>query len=208
MPTIVVATGNAHKVTEIAAALSTAADSPLAGVRFIAVHELVDAYTDPVEDGASFEDNAAIKARAAQAATGLPALADDSGLVVDALNGAPGIYSARFAGVGHDDAANNAKLLAELEGVTERRARFVSCLVLVGLDALLPGQPDYLAVCGACEGRIAAGPRGSNGFGYDPLFLPDVAPGRSMAELTLAEKTAISHRGAALRQLLTHLNAR
>jgi len=207
VPTIVVATGNLHKVIEIAAALSAGGDSPLAGFRFVAVHDLCPDFVDPVEDGATFEENAAIKARAAHSATGTAALADDSGLVVDALDGAPGIYSARYAGAGHDDGANNEKLLAELAGVSERRARFISCLVLVGLDALLPDQPAYLCVTGACEGQIAFAPRGDNGFGYDPLFLADATPGRSMAELTLEEKTAISHRGAALRALLSLLHS-
>ena len=208
-PTIVVATGNAHKVTEIAAALGAAPASPLAGFHFASIHELCPDFTDPVEDGATFEENAAIKARAAQAATGLPALADDSGLTVEALDGAPGIYSARYSGVAHDDAANNAKLLAALDQVPaeQRRARFVSCLVLTGLDALLPGCPAYLSVTGFCEGCIATGLQGENGFGYDPLFLPDAACGRSMAQLSLAEKTAISHRGAALCKLLETLQS-
>ena len=204
--TIVVATGNAHKVAEIAAALSATPDSPLAGLRFVAIHELCPDFIDPIEDGGSFEDNAAIKAHAAHYVTGLPALADDSGLVVDALDGAPGIYSARYCGVEHDDAGNNAKLLRELAGAPadKRRARFVSCLVTVGFNVILPQHPNfgYLTVTGTCEGTIATAPQGDNGFGYDPLFLPDATPGRSMAQLTLEEKTAISHRGAALRQLL------
>ncbi len=208
-PTIVVATGNAHKVVEIAAALGSAGDSPLAGVTFVAVHDRCPDFVDPVEDGATFEDNAAIKARAAHDATGLPALADDSGLVVDALDGAPGVYSARYSGEPCDDARNNARLLSELAHTPagERRARFVSCLVLVGLDALLPDQPPYVSVTGTCEGQIATQSRGENGFGYDPLFLPDAAAGRSMAELSLQEKTAISHRGAALRKLIETLRA-
>jgi len=209
-PTIVVATGNAHKVVEIAAALGAAADSPLAGIGFDAVHELYPDFIDPVEDGATFEDNAAIKAHAAHYVSGLPSLADDSGLVVDALDGAPGIYSARYCGVEHDDAGNNEKLLRELEGVPaqRRRARFVSCLVVVGLNTIIdrPGY-GYLTVTGTCEGSIGFEPQGNNGFGYDPLFLPDATPGRSMAQLTLEEKTAISHRGDALRKLLAVLHS-
>ena len=209
MSTIVVATGNAHKVVEIAAALSAEGVSSLAGFKFVAIHDLRPDFVDPVEDGVTFEENAAIKARVARAATGLPALADDSGLAVDALGGAPGIFSARYSGESCDDARNNAKLLNELADtpVPDRRARFVSCLVLVGLDAILPDQPDYVSVTGTCEGHIARHPRGDKGFGYDPLFLPDAVPGRSMAELTLEEKTAISHRGAALRKLAEALRA-
>jgi len=207
---IVVATGNAHKVCEIAAALGAVEDSPLAGVRFVAVHELCPDFVDPVEDGGSFEDNAAIKAHAAHYVTGLPSLADDSGLVVDALDGAPGIFSARYSGVEHDDAGNNAKLLRKLAQAPQdqRRARFVSCLVMVGLNTLIdrPGY-GYLTVTGTCEGAIGTELQGENGFGYDPLFLPDATPGRSMAQLSLEEKTAISHRGAALRELLARLRA-
>jgi len=207
---IIIATGNAHKVTEIAAALGGAEGSPLAGARFEAVHTWCSGYVDPIEDGATFEDNAAIKAHAAHYLTRCPALADDSGLVVDALDGAPGIYSARYSGVEHDDAGNNEKLLRELSGAPaqRRRARFVSCLVVVGLNTVIdrPGY-GYLTVTGTCEGMIGFEPQGNNGFGYDPLFLPDATPGRSMAQLTLEEKTAISHRGDALRKLLERLRA-
>ena len=204
IPTIVVATGNSHKVTEIAAGLRAATGSPLAGVRFVGIHELCSDFIDPVEDGSSFEDNAALKAHAVHYVTGLPALADDSGLVVDALDGAPGIFSARYCGTEHDDAGNNQKLLHELSGTPAslRRARFVSCLVIVGLNTIMLGQPGYLTVTGTCEGSIGTELCGAGGFGYDPLFLPDATPGRSMAQLSLEEKTAISHRGSALRLLL------
>lgn len=206
--TIAVATGNVHKVAEITNALSVAQDSPLCGIHFKTIRELCPDFVDPVEDGGSFEDNAAIKAHAAHYVADKPALADDSGLVVDALGGAPGIYSARYSGFEHHDAANNEKLLYELEGIPEerRRARFVCCLVVVGLNRIInrPGF-GYLTVTGTCEGTIATEPRGDNGFGYDPLFLPDATPGRSMAQLTLEEKTAISHRGVALRKLLARL---
>ena len=189
--TVVVATGNAHKVVEIEAILSGA----MPGARFVRVGDLGD-FPEPEETGTTFEENALIKARAAHAATGLPAIADDSGLAVDALGGEPGVYSARYSGVHGDDAANNAKLLANLAGVADeaRTARFVSCVALVDDDR-------ELTATGSCEGRVAREPRGENGFGYDPLFLPDAAPGRTMAELTAAEKNAISHRFHALEKL-------
>jgi XTP/dITP diphosphohydrolase len=212
---IVVATGNAHKVAEIAAAVSRA-NLPF---QFIALSEYVQSsarndaesalvhWTAPVEDGDSFEANAAIKARAAWELLGLPALADDSGLEVEVLSGAPGVYSSRYAGVDGDDAANNEKLLREMDGVDGelRGARFVSTLVLVGLDQALPDAPAYLTVRGTVEGRIATTPRGRGGFGYDPLFLPNETPGRSMAQLSQKEKNAISHRGNALRALTKRL---
>ena len=194
--TVVVATGNAHKVTEIEAILGAA----LPGVRFVALGEL-GSFDDPVEDGDTFAANALIKARAAQRETGLPmAVADDSGLCVDALGGAPGIFSARWAGEHGNDAANNEKLLRELAGVEDprRTARFHSSVVFVRGDEVICGEGD-------CEGRIGHAPRGKFGFGYDPLFRPDDAPGRAMAELTPAEKNAISHRFHALKDLCSKL---
>jgi XTP/dITP diphosphohydrolase len=195
---VVVATGNAHKLTEIEAILSPR----LPGRRFVSIKELGD-FPDPEETGTTFEENALIKARAALAETGLDlAVADDSGLMVDALDGAPGVYSARWAGVHGDDAANNAKLLRELEGVPDERrtARFCSCVVLARSDG------SHLVGEGFCEGVIGREPRGSNGFGYDPLFHPDDTPGRTMAELTPDEKNAISHRYHALQDLLGKLD--
>ena len=194
--TVVVATGNAHKVIEIEAILSPA----MPGARFVALGELGD-FPDPVEDGETFFDNALIKARAAQAETGLAlAVADDSGLCVDALGGAPGIFSARWAGEHGNDAANNEKLMREMAGVPdgERTARFHSSVVLVRGDEVLRGDGD-------CEGRVGREPRGDNGFGYDPLFLPDETPGKTMAELTLDEKNLISHRFHALEDLAAKL---
>ena len=194
--TVVVATGNAHKVTEIEAILSEV----MPGARFVALGELGD-FPDPVEDGADFYENALIKARAAQAETGLPlAVADDSGLCVDALGGAPGIYSARWAGEHGNDAANNAKLLAELADVddADRTARFHSSVVLVRGDEVLRGDGDV-------EGTIGHEARGANGFGYDPLFWPKDAPGRTMAELDPAEKNHLSHRYHALKDLASKL---
>ena len=194
--TIVVATGNAHKLTEIEAILSQV----LPDVRFVALKQLGD-FEDPVEDGTTFLQNAIIKAEAAVAETGFPAIADDSGLVVDALNGEPGVYSARYAGVHGDDAANNAKLLRNLQGVddTERTARFMSVVALIDPDGMV------LTGTGSCEGMIGREGRGSNGFGYDPLFLPADTPGKTMAELTADEKNAISHRFHALQDLSAQL---
>ena len=194
--TVVVATGNAHKVTEIEAILSEV----MPGTRFVALGELGD-FPDPVEDGADFYENALIKARAAQAETGLPlAVADDSGLCVDALDGAPGIFSARWAGEHGNDAANNQKLLRELDGVADddRTARFHSSVVLVRGEEVLRGDGDV-------EGTIGREPRGENGFGYDPLFWPLETPGRTMAELDPAEKNHLSHRYHALKDLASKL---
>lgn len=194
--TVVVATGNAHKVVEIEAILSPV----MPGVRFVALGELGD-FPDPVEDGETFSDNALIKARAALAETGLfMAVADDSGLCVDALDGAPGIFSARWAGEHGNDAANNEKLMRLMADVpdAERTARFHSSVVLVRGEEVLRGDGD-------CEGTVAREPRGDHGFGYDPLFLPSDAPGRTMAELAPDEKNRISHRFHALEDLASKL---
>ncbi len=196
MKTVVLATNNAHKVAEIATAL----DFP--GWEFRTLREL-GIESDPAEDADTFEGNARIKARAAhEASGGLAALADDSGLVVDALDGAPGVHSARYAGEPCDDAANNAKLLAALADVPdgERTARFASTLVFVDEDG------SEIVAEGTVEGRIGREGRGSGGFGYDPLFLPDVFGGaRTLAEVDRDEKNAVSHRGNALRQLRAKL---
>jgi len=164
---------------------------------------LDDATVPPVdEDADTFAGNAEKKARAAFAATGIPSLADDSGLEVDALDGAPGVRSARYSG-DHDDAANNAALLAALDGVPDARrtARFRCAL------AFVDGAGPARVASGTCEGRIAHAPRGSGGFGYDPLFLVDGAGGRTMAELAPDEKNAVSHRGRALRAMVAELRA-
>lgn len=190
--TVVVATGNAHKVVEIRAIL----EPVMPGVTFVALGELGD-FPDPIEDGEDFFANALIKARAAQKVTGLPmAVADDSGLCVDALDGAPGILSARWAGAHGNDAANNAMLLSRMADVSadKRTAHFHSTVVFVRGDEMLRGD-------GNCPGAIATEPRGEHGFGYDPLFLPDATPGRSMAELLPEEKNALSHRFFALQDL-------
>ena len=194
--TIVVATGNAHKITEIEAILAPV----MPGVAFFAIGELGD-FPEPVEDCDTFAENALIKARAAHNQTGLPAIADDSGLVVDALNGKPGVMSARWAGVHGDDARNNAKLIREMAGVLDakRSARFCSSVVLVHADgSVTTGE-------GVCEGWIGFEARGQRGFGYDPLFWPTDAAGRTMAELEPSEKNALSHRARALADLARHL---
>lgn len=185
---LVFATNNAHKVDEVRAIL--------AGTRFT-VLTLAEAGidVDPEETEATFEGNALLKARAIQALLpGSWVLADDSGLEVDALDGAPGVHSKRYSDEG-THAANNAKLLAALKGRDDRAARFRCVLAVLDPD----GGAQLLD--GRCEGRIAEELRGEHGFGYDPLFLPDAHPGRSMAQLTMDQKNAISHRGAAFGQL-------
>ena len=165
---------------------------------------------DVDEDQPDFRGNAAKKALAAARATGRLVLADDSGLEVDHLNGAPGVHSARFAGTHGDDAANNALLLKRLEGVPEaqRGARFVCALALAsGLAG--PGPALLLEVEGQTRGRILSAPRGTGGFGYDPLFLftEEGLPqtGRCFAELSGSDKSSVSHRGRALRELVERL---
>lgn len=196
--TVVVATGNAHKLVEIEEILGAA----LPGTRFVAIGQLGD-FDDPEETGTTFAQNAIIKAEAAVAETGFAAVADDSGLMVDALGGEPGVYSARYAGVHGDDAANNEKLLAKLEGVEDARrtARFASAIAFI--------EPSGLVTMGEgfCEGMIGHEGRGDYGFGYDPLFLPRDTPGKTMAELEPQEKNAISHRFHALQDLCEKLGA-
>ena len=194
--TVVIASNNAHKAREIAEAL----DFP--GWEFRTLRELGIA-SDPKEDADTFEGNARIKARAAREAGGGKAvLADDSGLAVDALDGAPGVRSARYAGEGAADADNNAKLLDALAGVpdAQRTARFVCTLVFIDEDG------SETVACGTVEGRIGHEGRGEHGFGYDPLFLPDVFGGElTLAEVLPEEKNAVSHRGNALRALRSRI---
>ena len=149
------------------------------------------------EDGVTFVENALAKARQAARATGLPAIADDSGLEVDALDGAPGVYSARYAGPGADDDSNNAKLLQALEAVppARRTGRFHCVAVFVD-----PARGLEIVRQGACEGVVLEAQRGEDGFGYDPLFFVSTV-GRTMAELPLEEKNRLSHRAAAFRAL-------
>lgn len=190
MRRVVVASGNAGKMAEIRSTLA------FPGWEFVTVTEL-GGWVAPEETGETFEDNARIKALAARAQFGLAALADDSGLEVDALDGAPGVRSSRYAGKDATDQVNNAKLLGKLvwEPDSGRAARFRCTMVFIDEDGA------ETVASGVCEGRIAREARGDGGFGYDPLFLPDAAPGRTMAELDIGEKGAISHRGAALSAL-------
>lgn len=181
---IVLGTGNAHKVVELGAILGPL----LPGVEF-----LRNEGPSPVEDAETFVGNALIKARAAHRETGLPAIADDSGIAVDALDGAPGIHSARFAGTGRDD-DNRALLLERLGDRTDRGARFVCAAVYVDDEHELTEVAEW-------EGTVVAAERGAGGFGYDPLFLPVDGGGRTAGELTADEKNAISHRGLAFRAL-------
>lgn len=186
---LLVATTNAGKMREYQRLL---ADLPL---RWLSLADLPESLPDVEETGTTFEANALLKAHTYSAQTGLAVLADDSGLAVNTLDGAPGVYSARYAPTA---AERNTKLLSALEGVppAQRTARFV-CVVAVVLP--LPDGTITLAAEGRVEGSIAYAPRGENGFGYDPIFeLPD---GRTLGELTAAEKDAISHRAKALGKL-------
>ena len=189
---LLIASGNRAKLREFAH-LFEQLPSSAGEWRLAAPADVGLADFEVVEDGGTYQANAARKARAYANAAALPALADDSGLEVDALDGAPGIYSARYAGAEADDAANRAKLLAALDGVpaVERGARF-RCVVALAF----PFTTNVRVGEGAVEGRIAVDERGSLGFGYDPIFeLPD---GRRMAELSMDEKNRISHRAQAL----------
>lgn len=186
---LVVATLNAHKLDEIRAILAEAGQ---AGIEVVGLEAWPD-LPEPPEDHDSFEENALQKARFVHARVGLPVLADDSGLEVDALGGAPGVRSKRFTPQATAE-SNNLHLLRLLDGVTARAARF-RCVV-----ALVTDRGEATA-SGACEGTIATTPRGEGGFGYDPLFLPADRPGLTLAELPAAAKNAISHRGRAVRQL-------
>lgn len=195
MKRIVLATGNAGKLRELAGMLA-GSDIQLMSQTELAVKEAD-------ETGLSFVENAILKARNASCQTGLPAVADDSGLEVDALGGAPGIYSARYAGARATDADNTAKLLRELQDVplAQRGARF-RCAMVYLRHAL---DPAPLICEGVWEGRILDAPRGHNGFGYDPVFLvPE--HGCSSAELPPEEKNRLSHRGQALKKLVAALS--
>ena len=182
-----VGTGNAHKLEEFRRILG-----PL-----IPDLELVPTTgPSPDETGTTFSENAVIKARAAWEATGLPSIADDSGIEVDALNGAPGLYSQRYSPSGTDD-DNLALLLKNTEGVTDRGAAFVCAAAFVS-------ERGEVVVEKRWRGTLATAPSGSGGFGYDPIFLPHDAPG-SAADLSPEQKDRLSHRGQAFRELVTHL---
>jgi XTP/dITP diphosphohydrolase len=195
---LLLATANGHKLAELRRLLSAE------GVTGLTVLGLPDlpAYREPVEDGVTFEDNALIKARAAAVASGLPALADDSGLSVDALNGMPGVLSARWSGRHGDDASNLRLVLAQVDQVPDGRrgAQFDCAAALV-----LPSGVEHV-VRVSWRGTLTRAPRGHNGFGYDPIFVP-WGETRTSAELADGEKDAVSHRGQALRAILPHLRA-
>jgi len=174
----------------------------LAGIQVLAIDEVGKDIPEVVEDADTFAGNAAKKAREVSAATGLPALADDSGLEVDALGGAPGVYSARYAGEPHSDSANNAKLLEALTGVANRTARFRAVLALADVSG--PLGPEIITADGTCEGTILTAPRGTGGFGYDPLFFaPEL--GMTFAEAGVGPKSDLSHRARAMRAIKPRL---
>jgi len=202
---ILVATRSTHKLRELRELLSLARDT------LVSLDDL-GIPGDPVEDGETFETNATIKARFGLRASGLPTLADDSGIEVDALGGAPGVRTRRYAGEDATDEDNNAKLLAALAGLPPdcRGARYV-CVLALALpgDAGPRGGVTVTMTRGTCRGRIATGPRGTGGFGYDPIFEPAAEPpgGRTLGLWTPAEKNAISHRARAARRMAPKLAA-
>ncbi|MEV3905850.1 RdgB/HAM1 family non-canonical purine NTP pyrophosphatase [Mycobacterium sp. NPDC050551] len=200
MVDVLVATRNPKKLAELRRVLDTA------GVSGLELRSLDDVapFDEAPETGATFEENAVAKARDAWRASGLPAVADDSGLAVDALNGMPGVLSARWSGTHGEDDENTALLLAQMHDVPDERrgAAFVSaCALVVG-----PDREHTTVVRGEWRGHIVRAPRGGGGFGYDPVFLPD-GNDRTAAELSPAEKDAASHRGRALAQLIPALRA-
>ncbi|MCW0213153.1 MAG: RdgB/HAM1 family non-canonical purine NTP pyrophosphatase [Pseudonocardia sp.] len=198
MTRLLVATRNAGKLVEMQRLLAAA---DLGGVEVLGLRDVPD-FPEAPETGATFAENALAKARDAAAATGLPAVADDSGLTVDALNGMPGVLSARWSGKHGDDLGNLELLLGQLADVPDERrgAAFVCAAALV-----VPGGAEIIEH-GEWRGRLIREPRGSNGFGYDPIFVPE-GEQRSSAELEPVEKDAASHRGRAMRALLPHLTA-
>lgn len=192
-PRVLLATRNSHKLGELQRILD--AMTPAVALDVVGLGD-VEEFDEVPESGATFVDNALIKAREAVARTGLPAIADDSGIAVDALNGMPGVLSARWAGAGRSDEANLRLLLEQLGDTPDERlgAGFVCAAVLV-----LPDGTEH-AIERSMRGHLVREPRGANGFGYDPIFVPEGFE-RTSAELTPEEKDAISHRGQALRAL-------
>lgn len=191
LPVLVFATNNPHKLKE--------ARQIAAGKFNILSLDDIGCRDEIPETGSTLEENAAIKARWVRDKYGYDCFSDDTGLMVDALGGAPGVYSARYAGPECDSRANMALLLRNMEGVPDRRARFVTAVYLIagGIET---------TVAGRVEGRIAEAPQGANGFGYDPVFMPDEGNGLSFAQMDEASKNAISHRGRAMRALADTLN--
>jgi XTP/dITP diphosphohydrolase len=197
---VVLATRNDHKVVELRQILADVCEE--LGLEIVGAREFPEV-PDVVEDGVTFEANARLKAESLARATGLPALADDSGLAVDVLGGAPGIFSARWAGRHGDDQANLELLLGQLADVKDehRGAAFVCAAVLALPDGTVVSEE------GRMPGTIAREPKGTNGFGYDPILVVQ-GDGRHAAELTPEEKNAISHRGKAFRAMVPHLRRR
>jgi XTP/dITP diphosphohydrolase len=195
---VFLASRNVKKLEEMRRILALAmSDAGGADVEVLGLDDVAP-YDEPVEDQPTFAGNALLKARAGLVATGLPSIADDSGLCVDALNGMPGVLSARWSGTPKSDARNNELLLQQLHDVPDERrtAHFASAIAFCA-----PGQPE-LVVEDRMDGRVIRETRGSGGFGYDVLFVADDTPdGRTSAELSVEEKDAISHRGKALREL-------
>ena len=190
---VVLASKNAHKLQELQDILSAQ------GVEVI-LESAAGVDVEVEETGTTFEENSLLKARAVMEASGLPAIADDSGLMVDALNGAPGGYSARYGGPGLDDAGRYRLLLENMRGVLDRKCRFVSAITLC-----MPSG-DIVTARGECPGTLAYAPQGENGFGYDPIFfVPEKK--KTFAQLTAEEKNAISHRGRALQLFQEKLSA-
>ena len=190
MITMIAASSNAHKIKEIQSIMSKF------GVKVVSRKEAGVPEFEIEEDGETFEENSLKKAEAIMKATGKLTVADDSGLMVDYLGGAPGVYSARFAGEECDDEKNNEKLLKHLEGLPaeDRKAKFVSVITLMFPDR------NTIVARGECPGRIIETPTGENGFGYDPLFVPD-GLSKTFAQLSDKEKNSISHRARALEKL-------
>ncbi|HEU4673251.1 MAG TPA: non-canonical purine NTP pyrophosphatase [Candidatus Limnocylindrales bacterium] len=210
-PRVVVATRSAHKLRELRQLLG-----PIE-VDLVSLDDAgIDPGIEPVEDGRTFRANARLKARFYAALTGLPTLADDSGIEVEALGGAPGVRTRRYAGEDATDADNNRKLLRELGGLPpERRGARYVCILALALPAVPTrdrrrGRPRIVAETrGTCRGRIALAPRGTGGFGYDPIFEPAVEPvgGRTFGQWTAEAKNAISHRAKAARRMAPRLAA-
>jgi XTP/dITP diphosphohydrolase len=192
MITLVCASANPDKVVEIAAILGDE----------VRLEPRPPDVPDVVEDADTLEGNARLKASAIARATGRPAIADDTGLEVAALDGGPGIFAARFAGEDATYADNRAKLLAALDGIADRRARFRTVAMVAWPDG------SETVAEGACDGVIAEEERGERGFGYDPVFVPVESDGRTFAEMSDEEKNALSHRARALRKLLNRLATR
>lgn len=215
---IVVATHNEGKLVEIRNILTEQLSAAAQGIELVSAGSLDLA--DPAETGVTFEENALLKARFVANATGLPAIADDSGLIVDVMGNAPGILSARWSGTHGDDAANNRLLLAQIEDIPDddRTARFrcaAALVVPVESDGDGLGEFHETVALGEMPGTIVRHPHGMNGFGYDPIFMPDAQPQSAQdsgelltsAQMTPEQKNAISHRGKALRALVPAVKA-